>query len=237
MAKKSGRDRDRTRKSPKAKNPLVPVDAPKPGGAEYDLTLDDIERTGELPDDETLEERHPGVTSVRKLRKEFIMRTVFKLRNQQYRVDQIAKALKLSERAVWWYVKQIEKAFEQDTLRWSYVGQIGKSIAVFKDAQAYLARMLDAKVYKKDMKDENKLRAIRELVNCEQKVLNTLKHAGFFESSKLKPVNAQSQGERRDIDTVRDFLNNLRMDADDDEPEEETIDNCKYSDDDVRIIP
>ncbi len=202
MAKNDSQDRDRKRKTAKE------IQAE----ANFEITLDDIEQTGSLPDNITMSKRHPGVLQQKsKRRKEFMLATVHSLRNRGYKIEQIAAALRISEAMVSWYIVEMKRYVEQDIASLTFRGYLGNSLVMYKDLQAKALRMIEGKI-DRQMSDQNKLRALRDTAHFERGKLTVLKEAGFFKNAKLNPAPSGDSSEMKPIDVMKKLLNSLTVD-------------------------
>ncbi len=200
MAKDKSRDRTRSGKK-------IPASEEN-----FELTMADIERTGELPDRETMDSRHPGASNQKNpRRKEFMLSAVHSLRMRNYTYDQIAAALHLSPKAIRWYASEMQKYLEQDVSFITFRGYLGNSLVVYKDLQAKALRMFAGEP-QKQMSDQNKLRALRDTAFFERGKLTVMKEAGFFKNAKLNPAPSGSTEDLKPIDVMKRLLNSLVVD-------------------------
>ena len=155
---------------------------------EFDETMEEIKDTGKLPDQKTLEERFPGITASPEARREFLMLSIFALRLRGAKQYQIAQTLGVHRNVVLYYCKQMAKAFEREIDGLSFTGQMGRSVAVFRDLQAQAFAL----IAKTTINDQNKLRALREAAYMEHSIIRTLKEGGFFDNSRLSPKHSDT---------------------------------------------
>ncbi len=224
MAKNKSRDRTRSKKIPASEE-------------NFELTMADIERTGFIPDRETIEARHPGVLTHPTYKREFLMRAIYRLRLQQYTYNQIAAALRVDYETVHRHIKNLKRVTEQDVGMLTYRGEIGRSLSLFRDMQAQVYRMFEAKG-DKQMSDVNRLRAAREVVNFEKDAFNVLKEVGFTKSAKLVPAIAKDGAEIKPIDGLRRLLNSLSepVKTKDKKSSIAAPETTGFTEDDVRIL-
>jgi hypothetical protein len=235
MAEKNKtRDRELPHRESKTKPAMQAVvpHAPALTGAKsdnFEVTLQDIERTGRLPDNETLERRHPGVTGSREIRKEFMLHTIYSLRQRGYRIAQIAKALDLSEDGVGWYIKEIKRNLEREVQAWTFTGEIGNAIATFRMVQAEAARIASDK----NTSPSLRMRAMAEVRAAERDIIYTLDKAKFFDNAKLRPTHS-GKGEMRSIDILQAVMNTFITGQPPDDGQE-TLESYKLSDKDISL--
>lgn len=237
MTKKAGNKGRERPVSSKKKNALTQKLAPDSAigfSPAFDETLNDIERTGKLPPQETLEKRFPGITASPVARKEFLLLTVFNLRLRGYRKQQIANALGIGFSTVGYYVKEMSKSFEKEAAQISFTGQMGRSLATYRELQAGIAKIAN----KESATDINKLRAFSLMATMENNILKTLKMGNFFANARLNPAHSRT-GARTEVDNLQMLIQGMftetPMEAAEAE-EEITEDNYEMTDEDVSVL-
>lgn len=239
MAKKTkAKGRVRTRKS-KSLEKLAP-NSPIANSPEMEQTLADIERTGSLPDNATLEDRFPGITASGHARKEFMLITIFNLRLRGYRIHKIAEVLKVNPSTIGFYCQEMKKTFEKEAAGISFMGQVGRSVATFRELQAEASKMFHGRTVNgvvQHMDDINKLRALELMARMENSIINTLAKGGFFLNARLAPQHS-SEGGRSEVDNMQRLIEGLfhgNFDRDED-AENITEENFVLTDDDVSVL-
>jgi hypothetical protein len=174
-------------------------------------TVSDIERTGVLPDAMTLEQRFPGINRSAIAKKEVYMAVIYNLRIRGYKIHQIARQFKLSERQVVYYIQEIEKQFEREAINISFAHVIGKSMALYQELQVQAHKIL----YEKTTDNENKLAAINSSMRLENAQVGLLEKAGFFKNTVLSPLLNSSQPRNQMQAMQQLLLQALRGEADD----------------------
>lgn len=157
--------------------------------APLEQTVNDIERTGVLPDAMTLEQRFPGINRSTIAKKEVYMAVIYNLRIRGYKIHQIAKQFRLSERAVMFYLTAIEKQFEREAINISFSHLIGKSMALYQELQVQAHKVL----YDKATDTHNKMAAINVSMKLENQQVSLLEKAGFFKNTVLSPTLTSAQ--------------------------------------------
>lgn len=204
-----------------------------------DKTLADIERTGHIPDDHVIEQRFPGITGFPSAKKEMMMMLIFNLRLRGFKNWQIANSMGMTPGGVSYYNKEIKKNFEREISEMSFMGQLGRSIAVFRELQAQCFKTINSE--DKALGHKERLMAIRVAGVLEHSVISTLAKAGFFNANRLTPKRTKT-GNKSDVEMIQQqILIALRGEPDmeafiEGEAEEiETVDD-DFEDDDISVL-
>lgn len=225
------RSRDRNLLPPKLQDD---ENHPYANSIEIDDTVNDIIRDGKAPSDMTLERRFPGISTHPVARKEVMMTVIFQLRMRGYKNYQIAQWFGVEPQVISYYLREMGKQFENEIIGISFTGQVGRSVALFKELQGRAAKMIyDEKI----TSNKIKLRAISEVAKLELSVLNTLARAGFFSNARINPQHSKN-AQKSDISD----LHSLVMDVIEGRSGDDAIDaeitnphDYEISDDDLSI--
>ncbi len=217
MAKKRGINRDRPipKKLQRQINERLAPDGALGYTPEFEETIQEIV-DGQPLNKATLEQRFPGLAASPAARREFLMLTIFNLRLRGIKQYKIAEALGIHRNVVGYYVKEMAKCFEKEIAALSFTGQLGRSVAVFRELQAQAGVILA----KSGAEDRTKLRALREMAFMEHSIIATLQKGGFFANGRLNPIHSQN-APQTEVGMLQNLLTGMFTGGDDEDEGQE----------------